>query len=121
MILADTSVWIDYLNGQDAEMQRRLDAGEIAMHPYVVAELALGSLRNRSKTLLDLDLLPHVKVAQIGEVRQLVESRKLYSRGIGLTDACLLAAALINPIQLWTRDKALRAIAEALALHVAWK
>jgi hypothetical protein len=61
------------------------------------------------------------RVAQIGEVRQMIEAHKLYSRGIGLTDAHLIAAVLINPsTRLWTRDKALRLIAESLALHVAW-
>lgn len=122
MILADTSVWIDHLNGQDAEMRRQLASGNIAMHPYIAAELALGSLRNRSQTLVYLDLLPQIRAAQISEVRQLIEARKLYSRGVGLTDAHLIAAALIHPpTQLWTRDKPLRLIAEALALHVAWK
>jgi predicted nucleic acid-binding protein len=121
MILADTGVWIDHFNRQDAEMGRQLGNGTIAMHPYIAAELALGSLRDRLKTLVHLDLLPQVRVAQIGEVRQLIEARKLYSRGIGLTDAHLIAAVLINPsTQLWTRDKALRLIAESLALHVAW-
>jgi predicted nucleic acid-binding protein len=122
VILADTSVWIDHLSQQDPEMRKRLDNGEIAMHPYIAAELALGSLRDRTKTLLDLDLLPQTSVAQIGEVRQLIEARQLYSRGIGLTDAHLIAAVLIHPsTQLWTRDKALRSVAESISIHVPWR
>jgi predicted nucleic acid-binding protein len=122
VILADTSIWIDHLNQEDAEMRRRLDSREIVMHPYIVAELALGSLRDRLKKLTELDRLPRIKAARIDEVRQLIEARKLYSRGIGLTDAHLIAAVLINPsTQLWTRDKALRSIAESLSIHVAWK
>ena len=54
------------------------------MHPFIVAELALGSLEERTKRLALLDLLPHVRVAQITEVRVTIEARSLYNRGIGL-------------------------------------
>jgi len=37
MILADTSVWIDHLRVFNPEMDRLLQGGDIAMHPFVVA------------------------------------------------------------------------------------
>ena len=77
MILADTSVWVDHFRFHDKEMRERLDRGEIAIHPFVVAELALSSLRERSKTLALLDLLPQVRVAQMREVRVAIEARTL--------------------------------------------
>ena len=88
------------------------------IHPLVIAELALGSLRERAKTLALLDLLPQIKVAQMNEVRLTIEARRLYGLGIGLIDAHLVASILINPSTLlWTRDRRLRKVAESLGLH----
>jgi hypothetical protein len=62
-------------------------------------------------------MLPQVRVAQLAEVRKMIEAHSLFRRGIGLTDAHLLASALITPAtQLWTFDKRLRAVAEELAV-----
>ena len=117
MILADTTVWIEHFRSENKVMRRLLDRGAIAIHPFIVAELALGSLRDRLRTLAWLDFLPRVRVAQISEVREMIEIRSLYSRGIGLTDAHLIASCLIDPpTQLWTNDKRLSNAAESLAV-----
>ena len=118
MILADTSVWIDHLRSNNYELRKQLENGQILMHPFVAAELALGSLLNRGKTLAFFDLLPQARIAQLTEVRQMIESRSLYSRGIVLIDAHLIAAVFLNPsTRLWTRDKHLSDIAKALGIH----
>ena len=118
MILADTSVWVHHLRSGNNELRKLLNQGEIVIHPFIVAELALGSLRERSRTLALLDLLPQVRVAQLSEVRQMIETRRLYSLGLGLTDAHLLASLFINPpTLLWTRDKPLRTVSHVLGLH----
>jgi len=99
-------------------MRKHLDQGNIVVHPFIVAELALGSLKQRTQTIALLDLLPHVRVAHMSEVRLMIESRRLYSMGIGLTDAHLIASVFINsPTLLWTRDKRLRKAAEGLGIH----
>lgn len=119
MILADTSIWIDHFRANDPELARQLRLGQIVVHPFIIAELALGSLPQREHTLRSLDLLPSVRVARLDEVRQMIESRKLFSLGIGLTDAHLIAAVFITPSALlWTRDKRLRSVAESLDIHV---
>jgi predicted nucleic acid-binding protein len=101
-------------------MRKHLNLGNIVIHPFIIAELALGSIQNRPTTLALLDLLPHVKVAQLRELRLMIEARRLYSLGIGLTDAHLIASVFINaPTLLWTRDKQLRAVAEALGIHAS--
>jgi hypothetical protein len=117
LILADTSVWIDHLRSGSKEMRRLLDQGQIVIHPFIIAELALGSLKDRANTLALLDLLPQVRVARLNELRLTIESRRLYHLGIGLTDAHLIASVLIDaPTPLWTRDKRLRQAAENLAI-----
>jgi predicted nucleic acid-binding protein len=117
LILADTSVWIDHLRAGNQEMRKQLEQGRIVIHPFIIAELALGSLQQRAKTLALLDRLPQVRVAQLNEVRGMIEERRLYSLGIGLTDAHLIAAVFLNPSTvLWTKDKQLRKVAEGLGI-----
>jgi predicted nucleic acid-binding protein len=120
LILADISIWIEHLRGRMPEMQRQLDQGKVFMHPFVVAELALGSLRDRAKTLAELDGLLRVEVAELREVRSMVEGHSLYAKGIGLIDAHLIASCLITPgTKLWTRDTALGNVASALGVRAA--
>jgi predicted nucleic acid-binding protein len=120
LILADTSVWIDHLRSGSKEMRRHLDQGQIVIHPFIIAELALGSLKDRTQTLALLDLLPKVRVARMSELRLMIEARRLYNLGIGLTDAHLIASVLIDaPTLLWTRDKRLRKVAEGFGIHAS--
>jgi len=117
MILADTSIWVDHLRNRNSEIEKCLSRGQIVMHPFIVAEISLGSLHNRQKTLDDMEALLEVKVASLNEVRQMIEAHALYSKGIGLTDAHLIASCLITPgTQLWTRDSALKRVAAALGI-----
>jgi hypothetical protein len=124
MILADTSIWVDHLRGRNPEMERRLSRGQVVMHPFIVAEIALGSLHNRRARLDDMEALLEVKVARLNEVRSMIEAHSLYSRGIGLTDAHLIASCLMTPgTQLWTRDAAMERVAKVLGISVSppWK
>jgi len=118
LILADTFVWIDHFRSGNKEMRKALSQGQIVIHPYIIAELALGSLWDRTKTLAMLDLLPQVRVAQLRELRLMIEARRLYSLGIGLTDAHLIASVFISPpTLLWTKDRRLRKVTESLGIH----
>jgi predicted nucleic acid-binding protein len=120
VILADTSIWIEHFRSGNKDLGKLLNQGQIVAHPWIIAELALGSLRERTKTLLLLDSLPQALVAQMSELRLLIEARHLYNLGIGLTDAHLIAAVFLNPpALLWTRDKRLRKVAEALGIHAS--
>jgi predicted nucleic acid-binding protein len=117
VILADTSVWVDHFRKRDTELYQQLQRGNISIHPFVVTELVLGNLPARQETIAALDLLPMVKIAQPSEVRRMIEAKSLFQRGIGFVDAHLLASTLItSQTVLWTRDKTLRNIAEALGL-----
>ena len=118
MILADTSVWIDHFRSGNRELQKALNQGQIVIHPWIIAELALGSLRDRAKTLAMLDMLPEVRAAHTNELRLMIETRDLYNLGIGLTDVHLIAAVFLNPpTLLWTRDRQLRKVAESFGIH----
>lgn len=117
MILADASIWVEHLRHGDACLGALLDAGRIACHPFVVAEIALGTLGARAEVLGLLDGLAMLPVAELREVRLLVEAQRLFGRGIGLVDATLLASCLLVPgTQLWTGDRRLGAVAADLGL-----
>jgi predicted nucleic acid-binding protein len=120
LILADTSVWIDHFRSGNKEMHKALNQGQIVIHPFIIAELALGSLRDRTQTLAMLDLLPQVRVAQLSELLLMIEARRLHGLGIGLTDAHLMASVFItSPTLLWTGDRRLRKVAEDFGIHVS--
>jgi hypothetical protein len=118
MILVDTSVWIDHLRKTEAKLQDLLHNDEVATHPLVRLELALGSITNRETVLQDLSLLPHAPVAGIDELFRLLELRRLYRRGIGITDLHLIASALLDKsISIWTKDRRLGDIADELGIR----
>lgn len=85
------------------------------MHPFVVGEIACGSLRDRVSILELLQDLPAAAVAEGEEVLRFVEHHALHGKGIGYVDVHLLASvALTQGAKLWTRDKRLRLVAQAL-------
>jgi predicted nucleic acid-binding protein len=116
MILVDTSVWVDHLRVGNRKLQSLLEETEVLVHPFVIGELACGSLRNREEVLTLLQALPEAQVAEHGEVMHVVEQERLYGRGIGWIDAHLLASARLSDAPLWTLDRRLSGIASALAL-----
>lgn len=120
MILVDTSVWIDHLRNTEPKLQKLLLNDAVVTHPLVRLELALGSIANREVVLADLARLPQAPIAKTEELFGLVELRKLYRRGIGITDLHLVASALFDrSISIWTRDRRLGDIADELGLRVA--
>ena len=117
MILADTSVWIDHFRGRAPEMARRLDAGEILIHPFVTGELLLSGLHRHRAAMATLRDLPAAPVVQPEEVEALIVNRQLDGRGIGYVDSVLLASVLVSgTARLWTLDGKLRAAAGELGV-----
>lgn len=111
MVLADTSVWIGHFRGQEPEFGPLLVDGSVLMHPFVLGELACGNLRQRARVLGYLDTLPSAVVARDDEVLGVIATWKLHGRGIGWTDAHLIASALLTKCVLWTLDERLKTAA----------
>ncbi|MCA1652743.1 MAG: type II toxin-antitoxin system VapC family toxin [Sphingomicrobium sp.] len=117
MIVIDSSIWIDHLHIPEPELVALLMRDHALMHPHVLGEIALGSIRNREFVLARFELLTVPNVAEEGYVLYLIDEHGLAATGIGYTDAHLLASALLMPGgQLWTRDKRLHAQAERLGV-----
>lgn len=120
MILVDTSVWINHLRYGDSSLVNLLNTGQVLAHPFVIGELALGSLRQRDVILDTLNNLPRAKIAADEEVLAFINQSKLAGLGVGYIDAHLLASVRLTPgTLLWTRDKRLCAAANRLGLLAA--
>ena len=118
MVLVDTSVWIQHLRDGSPKLIELLEQGSVVCHPYVVCELACGTLQNREIILSSLDRLPSAKVATHAEIRHFIETHKLMRKGLGLIDVHLLASSHLSSIVLWTRDKRLQQAAELLSISL---
>ena len=117
MVLVDTSVWIDHLRHSNARLRRLLESLDVCCHSFVRGELACWNLSNREGVLAQLALLPQAEKASDDEVIGFIERNGLAGRGIGFVDAHLLAAsALSQNVRLWTLDRRLAGVADALGL-----
>lgn len=117
MILVDTSVWVEHLRRGDARLADLLTQGLVVAHPFIVGEIACGSLAKRSLVLELLQDLPSVVVADHEEALGFIERHRLHGKGIGYIDVHLLASvALTVGSRMWTRDRRLGAVAEQLGL-----
>jgi predicted nucleic acid-binding protein len=89
----------------------------------VIEELALGSINERGAFLDSLAQLRSVPLASHAEVRTLVESHRLWGRGLSAIDVHLLASVLIEGgALLWSRDKRLHVAARDVGVAlVDWR
>ncbi len=116
MVLVDTSVWIQHLRTGEPKLVELLENAEVFAHPLIVGELSCGSIKNRSLVLASLRELPAATLATHQETLQFIESRKLWSKGIGWIDAHLLASALMTHCPLWTLDERLKRAARDIGV-----
>jgi predicted nucleic acid-binding protein len=114
MILVDTSVWVEHLRAGSDRLRTLLFDEQVLCHPFIIGELACGTLKNRNDILSMLKALPEVQLLEHEEVMSFLEARRLYGRGIGWVDAHLLASTLLTGCALWTFDKPLRRAAAVL-------
>jgi hypothetical protein len=92
VILVDTSVWVEHLRSGNATLATELGAGPVLAHPFVIGELACGTLRNRREVLDLLGRLPSVPTATHAEALDFLERRALMGRGIGFVDVLIACA-----------------------------
>jgi predicted nucleic acid-binding protein len=115
-VLVDTSVWIDHFHRADPGLQACLQAGRVWTHTVVIGELAAGRLKHRAEVLRHLQKLPRADEIDLAEGLHLLEQHELAGRGLSWSDVQLLAAARIDSLTLWTRDRSLMAVAKELGL-----
>lgn len=120
MILVDTSVWVEmFRRGRfKSELATLIGSDQLCTHPFVLAELACGYLPDRQQTLVELDKLSALPTMPAADVRYMIETRGLFSKGISFIDAQLIASCITTSgTQIWTLDGPLDRVAESLGLR----
>jgi predicted nucleic acid-binding protein len=117
MTLVDTSVWVDHFRKDNPSLTKLLVDGKVAVHPFIIGELACGNLKNRAEILHLLNELPQSTMAEHHEVLSFIEANKLYGTGIGWIDAHLIASALLTDLKLFTYDTAIGKAASKLGIE----
>jgi len=110
-VLADTSVWVDYLrrgpSGAAADLDRLLHAGEIVLCGPVVAELLAGAGPAHRGDLWQLfSSLPWAEFgrAQWRRVGEAAAALRERGESVALTDVEIAVAATDAGAALWSRD-----------------
>ena len=116
VVLVDTSIWVNHFRHKDRHLEALLNESVIAVHPFTVAELSLGHLKNRREILSLMQALPAATLASQDELLHFIEHRRLAGSGIGFVDAHLLASIELMRGLLWTADKPLRLAADKVDL-----
>jgi len=117
-VLVDSSVWIAHFRRRNPRLSAHLEGGEVECHPFIIGELACGSLPGRREVLELLAALPQVVEADHAEVLSLVDFENLFGCGLGWVDAHLLASTLMAKTTLWTADRRLREQAKRLGVVI---
>ena len=122
MIIADTSIWINYLKGSNDVKQvfeQLLQRRKVLALSAVFGELLQGARNNREKKIITGFWINLPKMneddlfIQAGNISR---ENKLYAKGIGLIDSYILAAAIQEDISIWTLDKKLEKVINNIAI-----
>jgi hypothetical protein len=113
-IIFDTSVWIEYFKGNSEYFQlcqELIEKGEVKTIELIFAELLQGALNKKETEMIKsyFELIPKIEINQLyilsGEYSQ---NEKLFGKGIGLIDACIITATIASGSKLWTLDKKIK-------------
>src|SRR5271157_1769420 len=89
MVLVDTSVWIDHFNFGDKDLEFLLNENEVAIHHFVIGELACGNFKNRKLILSLLNTLPLSREVSKDEFFLFLDQHRLFGTGMGFVDVHL--------------------------------
>ena len=123
MIVADTSIWIDFLKAREpvfTQMRGLLDNGQVIANECVFAELMQGAKNNRERNIISeyWENLP--KYSNDGILLKAgTESgrNKWLDQGVGLIDCAIVMYARASKSQIWTFDKKLLSILSTSEIH----
>ena len=117
MVLVDTSIWVAHLRKGNRKLQQLLMDAEVICHPFIIGELACGTIKNRNEILSLLKSLPSAPVLEFDELLFFIDQNQIMGIGIGFVDVHLLASAQLSDNFLWTADKKLNSAAIKLSLN----
>jgi predicted nucleic acid-binding protein len=112
MIIADTSIWIEFLKQNPnfcIKMELLLESKQIITIEPIFSELIYGarSEKEKRKILLYWSILPRIKFGEGSfiEAAEFANSNNYHNLGIGLIDSILAKATITKNYSIWTLDK----------------
>ena len=123
MIIVDTSVWIEFLKGNEPvfrRMQTLLENREITALEPVFGELLQGAKNKRERQVI-IDYwknTPRIDESELWIVAGLYAGeKKLFAKGVGLIDAYIVIASLKTNAQTWTLDEKLNKVLQPESVY----
>lgn len=112
MILADTSIWIEFLkqnNDFTSDVELLLENKQVITIEPIFSELIYGSRNEKEKHVISSywKVLPKIKFTEGSFIKaaSFANKNNYQNTGIGLIDAILINASIENKCLLWTLDK----------------
>jgi predicted nucleic acid-binding protein len=113
VIIADTSIWVEFLRSRQpvhARLKELLELGSVLGQECIFGELLSGARSARETGLIESFWKSVPKFDETGiwiEAGKLSALRGLHSRGVGIVDAAILALAHRAGAEIWTLDRRL--------------
>jgi hypothetical protein len=113
MVLIDTSVWIEFLRGNEKYfilISELLESGNVHSVEPIFAELLQGANNKREIEIINAywnNICNNNEKGLWVESGKLSYEKKLYGKGVGIIDAMIISYALKYNIKIWSLDKKL--------------
>lgn len=123
MILADTSVWIEFFKGKEpvfSHLKAHIEKQDVCAAECIFGELLQGALNKAERDILSeyWHALPKIDETNIFiEAGTYSGLNKLTSKGVGLIDSVILQLARRNDLKIWTLDKKLRGVLKSREIY----
>jgi len=123
MIIADTSVWIEFLKGNEPvfrKMQTLLENREIIALEPVFGELLQGAKNKRERQVITdyWKNTPRIDESELWIVAGLYAGeKKQFAKGVGLIDSYIMVASLKTNDRVWTLDEKLNKVLQSESVY----
>jgi predicted nucleic acid-binding protein len=111
MIILDTSVWIEFLKGNNAyfsKISKLLENKDILAVEFIFGELLQG-VKNKKENEIIKKYWTHLPKEKYGDITieagEYSSINKLLDKGVGLIDAVILMHGIKSSSKIWTLDK----------------
>lgn len=123
MILADTSIWIEFFRGKEpvhSRLKTLIEQQNVYAAECVFGELLQGALDTTEQAILSEYWHSLPKLDESGifiEAGVFSSTNKLTAKGVGLIDTVIMLLARKNGLLLWTLDKKLLGLLKSSEIY----
>ena len=116
MILADTSIWIDFFRTETkvfVEFRSLLEKREVVSLDCIFGELLQAASHQRERKLIleYWDSIPKITITELWvKAGSFSSESKMISKGVGLIDCAIILAARSVGASIWTKDKKMNGV-----------